>query len=38
MTATWDEQTLRNLSAATRSLRVFADDLERRPNAVIVRK
>jgi paraquat-inducible protein B len=32
------DQALRNLSAATRSLRVFADDLERRPNAVIVGK
>jgi paraquat-inducible protein B len=32
------DQALRNLSAASRSLRVFADDLERRPNAVIVGK
>jgi paraquat-inducible protein B len=32
------DQALRNLTAATRSLRVFADDLERRPNAVIVGK
>jgi paraquat-inducible protein B len=32
------DQALRNLSAASRSLRVFADDLKRRPNAVIVGK
>lgn len=32
------DQALRNLTATTRSLRVFADDLERRPNAVIVGK
>lgn len=30
------DQTLRNLSAATRALRMFADELERRPNSVIV--
>lgn len=32
------DQSLRNLSATTRSLRVFADDLERRPNSVIMGK
>lgn len=32
------DQALRNLSAASRSLRVFANDLERRPNALIVGK
>jgi paraquat-inducible protein B len=32
------DQALRNLTAATRSLRVFAEDLERRPNAIIVGK
>ncbi|HWI27593.1 MAG TPA: MlaD family protein [Stellaceae bacterium] len=32
------DQALRNLSAASRSLRVFAEDLERRPNAVVMGK
>jgi paraquat-inducible protein B len=32
------DQALRNLTATTRSLRIFAEDLERRPNSVIVGK
>jgi len=32
------DQTLRNLTATTRALRIFAEDIERRPNAVIVGK
>jgi paraquat-inducible protein B len=32
------DQALKNLTAITRSLRVFAEDLERRPNAIIVGK
>lgn len=32
------DQTLQNLAATTRSLRVFADELQRRPNSVIVGK
>ena len=32
------DQALRNLTAVTRSLRIFAEDLERRPNAVILGK
>ena len=32
------DQTLRNLTAATRSLRLLADELQRRPNAVITGK
>jgi len=30
------DQTLRNLTATTRALRVFAEDIERRPNALVV--
>ena len=32
------DQTLRNLTATTRSLRVFAEGLERRPNSLVVGK
>jgi paraquat-inducible protein B len=32
------DQALRNMTAVTRSLRIFAEDLERRPNAIIVGK
>ena len=32
------DQTLRNLTATTRSLRVFAEGLERRPNSIVVGK
>ena len=32
------DQTLRNLTAATRALRVFAEGLERRPNSLVVGK
>ncbi len=32
------DQALRNLTAASRSLRAFAEDLERRPNAIVVGK
>jgi paraquat-inducible protein B len=32
------DQALRNLAAATRSLRVFAEDLERRPNSILIGK
>jgi paraquat-inducible protein B len=32
------DQTLRSLSAASRALRLFADNLERRPNAIIMGK
>jgi paraquat-inducible protein B len=32
------DQALRNLAATTRSLRVFAEDLERRPNSILIGK
>jgi len=32
------DQTLRNLTATTRSLRTFAEGLERRPNSIVVGK
>jgi len=32
------DQTLRNLSATTQALRVFSEDLERRPNSIIMGK
>jgi paraquat-inducible protein B len=32
------DQTLRNLTATTRALRVFAEGLERRPNSIVVGK
>jgi paraquat-inducible protein B len=32
------DQTLRSLSAASRALRLFADNLERRPNAIVMGK